>query len=990
MSILRTEYFAQRVFGRWDETDTGVYAARIWPVALDESLPSNRVGQSMIGRLFRGLLPGSRNADETAGANVYPGFPAQPPRADLPLPGTTESPRVAPAGADAATGSTPAPAGKTRVPGRPNLGKILTERKVITLRQLESALEYQKLHGRRLGEALEELHFCTDVQIARALAEQLEIPFVDLEKTPPARRFLELIPREVAIEHGVVAVRFDGNRLLVAARDPFDVRADEAARHCTRMNVRLASVPHSQLKDLLLKGYTHSFLGEADNSAGKPPAAAPGAVAGQAPPTPSPNPLFTGGPVPLVEIEPDPDEPLLTVERLVQMGQQLSTVQAVDSLIAQAIRAGASDLHIKPEVDHLRVRHRIDGRLRTLVQLPPAMVASVIARIKILGNMDIAENRKPQDGGAQVRVDGRHYELRISTLPGIYGEVAVIRVLNNDSGMRSLSALGLDPAVEKDLRRVLSAKQGMLLITGPTGSGKTTTLYAALGHLNTEDVNIITVEDPVEIKLPGVSQIQVHERAGRTFPNTLRSILRQDPDIVMVGEIRDLETAEISSRAALTGHLVLSTLHTLDTVGTLWRLMDMGIPRYLVTSSLNAVMAQRLVRSVCNDCAQPYEPSPRLRAAAEQYFGVKNNIRFRQGRGCPACGGSGTRGRVGVYELMVVDQDVRRVLAGNAEEAELREFLLSRGMQTIEMDAYRKACAGLIPFEEVLQLGMGFALAIGDGPEQAPAAPHTVAPPAPIEIPEIQSWLAGEGSTAAATVPAGAFPSAFSTKKEVAQQITWDDYAPPARPTVGRPVLLGEAASPADDEFAPAARPIPVPTGLNILGGEGDHFFTPPVAPAAAGPPDRPRPETAPESPAPPASSVSRGPRARPSRRALDAVPSPAPAAGKPELQSRPPSVPVDPLPPFRAPATPATTSGAVASPVDGPTPTAFPSAAWEQPPPVETTAAPAAPTWPPGAAQHTAPNTSARPVLHAPGTAQAAPAPWRRPAHAENTMASE
>lgn len=969
-------------------------------MALDESLLSNRIGQGMIGRFLRGFLPGHRNAGETAGARVDPDLPVQPPTpTTLSSPPHTGSQEVTPVSADPATASPPAPTGKTRVPGRPNLGKILTERKVITQRQLESALEYQKVHGRRLGEALEEMHFCTDVQIARALAEQLEIPFVDLEKTPPARRFLELIPREVAIEHGVVAVRFDGNRLLVAARDPFDVRADEAARHCTRMNVRLASVPHSQLKDLLLKGYTHSFLGEGDNSAGNPSTAAPGAQAGQAQSTASPNPLFTGGPIPLVEIEPEPDEPLLTVERLVQMGQQLSTVQAVDSLIAQAIRAGASDLHIKPEVDHLRVRHRIDGRLRTLVQLPSAMVSSVIARIKILGNMDIAENRKPQDGGAQVRVDGRHYELRISTLPGIYGEVAVIRVLNNDSGMRSLSALGLDPAVEKDLRRVLSARQGMLLITGPTGSGKTTTLYAALGHLNTEDVNIITVEDPVEIKLPGVSQIQVHERAGRTFPSTLRSILRQDPDIVMVGEIRDLETAEISSRAALTGHLVLSTLHTLDTVGTLWRLMDMGIPRYIVTSSLNAVMAQRLVRAVCGDCAQPYEPSPGLRAAAEQYFGARDNIQFRQGRGCPACGGSGTRGRVGVYELLVVDQDVRKVLASNADEAELREFLLGRGMQTVEMDAYRKACAGQIPFDEVIHLGMGFAVAIGDAPEQGPTAPRTIAPPSPIEIPEIQSWLAAEVSTEAKMFPGDGVASAFPRKvdtapadalapvsaaqKETAQPVTWEDYAPPPRPTVGRPVLLGAATSSPEDELIPAAGPIPVPTGLNLLGGEGDHFFAPPTAEAAPERQDRPLLETVIESPVVAASTRSRGPRARPPRQALGAVPPVAPPAGKPEAQSRPLSAAGDPVQFFRTQASPA---------ADGPTPTACPSAVPKPSIPVETTAAPApeAPVWPPVAAQRTGPSAPIHPVLHTPGTGRAAPAPWQPPVHAQNTPVPE
>ncbi|MBM3459211.1 MAG: hypothetical protein FJX77_11840, partial [Armatimonadetes bacterium] len=371
---------------------------------------------------------------------------------------------------------------RTRVPGRPNLGKILTERGVITQAQLERALEHQKESGCRLGEALEELNFCTDAQIAKALAEQLEIPFIDLEQSPPSRRFLELIPRDVALEHGVVAVRMDGNRLLVAARDPFDVRADQAIHQITGLNARLAAVPHSQLNELLLRGLREEFLGDKDDDEDEAPVTLN---------------TFSGTAAPSYQATIQ-DEEVLTVEKLAQLGQQLSTVQAVDSLIAQAIRGGASDLHIKPEAEFLRIRHRVDGRLRTLVHLPSQLIPSIMARVKIMASMDISESRKPQDGSAQFGVDGRTFELRVSTLPGIYGEVAVIRVLNNDLGMRSLDGIGMDPEVEQQIRRVLGARQGMVLITGPTGSGKTTSLYASLSHLNTDEVNIITVEDPVE------------------------------------------------------------------------------------------------------------------------------------------------------------------------------------------------------------------------------------------------------------------------------------------------------------------------------------------------------------------------------------------------------------------------------------------------------------------------------------------------------------
>jgi type IV pilus assembly protein PilB len=379
-------------------------------------------------------------------------------------------------------------------------------------------------------------------------------------------------------------------------------------------------------------------------------------------------------------------------------------------VISDAVRRGASDIHIEPGRTSIKVRYRIDGRMQPIMTVPATQLGSLVARIKILGSLDISETRKPQDGGCMVPVDGRAVELRVSTLPGNHGEIVVMRILGQNAGLQRLEGLGMEPEMLRDFRQLLISRQGILLITGPTGSGKSTTLYAALNHLNTDDVNIITVEDPVEIDVEGINQVQIHERAGRTFAGTLRSMLRQDPDIIMIGEIRDSETAEIACRAALTGHLVLSTLHTQDTVGTLVRLNDMGVAPYLVASSLNGALAQRLAQRVCEDCAEPYTPPPALADALERYFGSLESAQFRKGTGCPRCLRTGTRGRIGVYELLKVDEDLRHLMVDNHTPSAVRKLVTSRGFQTMEDDAFRKCCRGLLTPEELIRLGFGFAM----------------------------------------------------------------------------------------------------------------------------------------------------------------------------------------------------------------------------------------------------------------------------------------
>ncbi|MGV3720999.1 MAG: ATPase, T2SS/T4P/T4SS family, partial [Actinomycetota bacterium] len=360
------------------------------------------------------------------------------------------------------------------------------------------------------------------------------------------------------------------------------------------------------------------------------------------------------------------EEETLTVERLMVAGAEPTVVEIVNVLIADAARKGASDLHIEPMRNTLRVRYRVDGGMRSVMPLQRSLLPNIAARFKVMCGMDLSENRRPQDGSCTVRVGGEEMELRVSTLPGINGEIIVARLLSRQSGSLALTDLGMEENTLRGFRGLLSSRQGMILVTGPTGSGKTTTLYSALHHLNAEDVNIITVEDPVEVSVEGINQVQVHERAGRSFAETLRAMLRQDPDVIMLGEIRDAETAEIACRAALTGHLVLTTMHTQHTIGTLARLFDIGIAPYLVASSLHGIMAQRLARRVCDFCSQVYEPPIALRRAIQAHFGASAPTVFRKGAGCNRCGRSGVRGRIAIHELLLIDDDLRRLVSEGA------------------------------------------------------------------------------------------------------------------------------------------------------------------------------------------------------------------------------------------------------------------------------------------------------------------------------------
>lgn len=413
-----------------------------------------------------------------------------------------------------------------------------------------------------------------------------------------------------------------------------------------------------------------------------------------------------------VTVDADPaagadEDGAVAVGDLRALANEAPVIQFVNVMLVDALRAGASDVHLESTADGLRVRWRLDGVLRDVSSLGRGQASGILSRVKLLAGLDIAERRRPQDGRARLSLADRDVDLRVSTLPSLHGEGAVIRLLDHTTSARGLAELGLPPDVEARLDRLIRRPTGLILATGPTGSGKTTTLYAALGRVNDPGVKVLTVEDPVEYRLPGVTQVPVHRRAGLGFANALRSMLRHDPDVIMVGEMRDRETAEMAIQAALTGHLVFSTLHTNDAVAGVTRLLDMGIEPYLVSATVEAILAQRLVRVLCEACAEAYEPSAAELATAPASVRAR---RFRRPRGCAQCSGSGYRGRIGVYELFVPSEPVRAAVARGATLDELRRLARADGLVTLHEAAWNVAAAGRTSVAEVLRVAAEEAL----------------------------------------------------------------------------------------------------------------------------------------------------------------------------------------------------------------------------------------------------------------------------------------
>ncbi|CAM4433444.1 ATPase, T2SS/T4P/T4SS family [Paenibacillus phoenicis] len=545
------------------------------------------------------------------------------------------------------------------------LGELLLESGIITEQQLQAALEEQQRTRKKLGDVLLAQGVLTEHQLIEVLEFQLGIPHVTLSRFQIDTKLSQVIPEQMARRYQVLPIRVDGRKLMVAMADPLDLFIIDDLRMSTGFTIEPAIISRGELQRGIARLYgLQDSMNEMIKDLG----------AGTA------------------QIE---------VEDAVIQGEESPVVRLVQQMIEQAVRLGASDIHVDPMETQLAIRYRIDGQLRNERTIPKSMQGVIIARLKILGNLNIAERRLPQDGRIKMLVDGQTIDIRLSSLPTVHGEKIVMRLLDLAEGVKGLDKLGMTEQTLSLFRRMIEKQHGMVLLTGPTGSGKTTTLYSALQHLNREETNIITVEDPVEYTLDGVNQMQVHPAAGLTFARGLRSILRQDPNIIMVGEIRDLETAEIAIRASLTGHLVFSTLHTNDAVSTVVRLRDMGIEPYLIASSLIGIVAQRLVRCICPDCKTAYTPDRQEMIYLER-LGIQTDKLYR-GNGCGTCGKTGYRGRMAVHEALLISDDLRTAIVEGRSIHELRRMAKEQGMTPLFADGIQKALEGQTTLQEIIR-----------------------------------------------------------------------------------------------------------------------------------------------------------------------------------------------------------------------------------------------------------------------------------------------
>ena len=527
-----------------------------------------------------------------------------------------------------ATAAIPASDFARAVHGRPEklrLGDVLVQQRLISQEQLQQTLELQRQTGKKIGRLLIESGVITEELLANGLARQLRIPFVNLKTFPFRADVVKLLPESSARRFRAVVLEDKGDSLLVALADPLDLAAFDELTRLLKRNIGIAAVPESQVPLALDRLYRRT-----DEISGLARA-----------------------------LEKDLGDAVDFGELTATAGLEgAPVVRLLQSMFEDAIQVGASDVHIEPQEAGLHIRVRVDGVLQTQTEADKRIGAALAQRLKLMAGLDISEKRLPQDGRFSVRLKDTTIDVRLSTLPTSYGESVVMRLLNQGGGMRRLDSLGMPVEVLRRFREVLGRSSGLVLVTGPTGSGKTTTLYAALAEINAAELKVITVEDPVEYRLPGLTQVQVNDKIELSFARVLRACLRQDPDVILVGEMRDPETAEIGLRAAITGHLVLSTLHTRDAISTPFRLLDMGVPPFMVSTSLQAVIAQRLVRVNCDVCAEPHPPSPQEQAWLSAMMPAGEQIIAKRGRGCSACNGTGYTGRQGVYELLEMDAEL--------------------------------------------------------------------------------------------------------------------------------------------------------------------------------------------------------------------------------------------------------------------------------------------------------------------------------------------
>lgn len=560
-------------------------------------------------------------------------------------------------------------------PGRPEklrLGDVLVQQRLISQEQLQQTLDLQRQTGKKMGRLLIETGLITEELLANGLARQLRVPFVNLKTFPFRSDVVKLLPEAVARRFKALALEDKGDSLLVALADPLDLFAFDELTRILKRNISIAAVPESQLALAFDRLYRRT-----DEISGLARA-----------------------------LEKDLGDAVDFGELTASVGTEgAPVVRLLQSLFEDAMQVGASDVHIEPQESSLQIRVRVDGVLQTQTQADKRIGSALAQRLKLMAGLDISEKRLPQDGRFSVRLRDHTIDVRLSTLPTNYGESAVMRLLKQGSGMKRLNDIGMPPDMLKRFREVLGRSSGLVLVTGPTGSGKTTTLYAALAEINAAELKVITVEDPVEYRLPGLTQVQVNEKIDLTFARVLRACLRQDPDVILVGEMRDEETAEIGLRAAITGHLVLSTLHTRDAISTPFRLLDMGVPPFMVATSLQAVIAQRLVRLNCPDCGQPHEATPQEQSWLSSMLAPGESVQSMRGRGCSSCNGTGYAGRQGVYELLEMDAALTQAASRSDPAAFMklaRERMQGRTMAAHALELVRQ---GRTSLAEALRIG---------------------------------------------------------------------------------------------------------------------------------------------------------------------------------------------------------------------------------------------------------------------------------------------
>ncbi len=549
---------------------------------------------------------------------------------------------------------------------RPRLGELLVQAGKLSSRDVERALAAQQEMGSLIGRVFVQLGLVSEADVVRTLSAQLQIPLAtddDFPVEPPA---VDGLLPEFLRTHRVWPLRLEGRRLQVAMAVPQDTFVLKALRLATGCEIHPLLAMESDIE--------RAQSQPVDAGAGEGDGAGDEADSGE------------------------------FVEHLKDLASEAPVIRMVNTIIARVIELRASDIHLEPFDDGLHVRYRVDGVLHEGELVPPRLSAAVSSRVKLLAHLDIAERRLPQDGRIKTRVKGRELDLRVSTVPTVHGESVVMRVLDRASVRLSLEVMGFSGDTLATFNELLTKPHGILLVTGPTGSGKTTTLYAALSKLDSDVQKIITVEDPVEYQLSGINQIQVHPQIGLSFAHALRSILRQDPDIIMIGEMRDGETAQIAVQSALTGHLVLSTLHTNTAAGAVIRLQDMGVEPYLITSSVNGVLAQRLVRTLCPQCKTPYQPTAELLASSGLARFHTAGQPLYEARGCPHCRDAGYLGRTGIHELLVLDEPMRRAILDGRDANTLNGIAAKAGMLSLYEDGLRKVVAGQTSLDELLRV----------------------------------------------------------------------------------------------------------------------------------------------------------------------------------------------------------------------------------------------------------------------------------------------